>query len=151
MDDPGCCDIEDLFCTENEEVDRQVVNMDDKKEIIDQSATVLVTKLNNKNPEELCMKAMTVPNTFSMINNPNIFIGDSGASTHSTQYGQELVNIHKGNDNDLVMVMKASVFGNLPGTVCNKYGEVIRKGIMQDVTYCPIMQCNVFSLTKLLL
>ena len=51
MDDPRCCDIKNLFCTDNEEVDCQVINMDDKKEIIDQSATVLVTKLNNKNPE----------------------------------------------------------------------------------------------------
>ena len=53
MDDPRCCDIEDLFCIDNEEADCQVVNMDDKKEIIDQSTVVLVTKLNNKNPEEL--------------------------------------------------------------------------------------------------
>ena len=41
------------------------------------------------------MKTMTVPNTVSMLNNPNIFIGDSGASIHSTQYGQGLVNINK--------------------------------------------------------
>ena len=131
-DDPRCCDIEDLFCTDNEEVDCQDVNMDDKKEIIDQSAAVLVTKLSNKNPEELCMKAMTVPNTVSLLNNPSIFIGDSGASTHSTQCGQGLVNNHKGKDNDSVMVgsdilMKASVVGNFSGTICNKYGEAIRK------------------------
>ena len=30
------------------------------------------------------MKAMSVSNTVSMLNNPNIVIGDSGASTHST-------------------------------------------------------------------
>ena len=30
------------------------------------------------------MKAMTVSNTASMLNNSNIFIGDSGASTPST-------------------------------------------------------------------
>ena len=148
MDDPRCCDIEDLFCANNEEVDCQVVNMDDKKEIIDQSAAVLVTQLNNKNPEELCMNVMTVPNTVSMLNNRNIFIGDSGGSTHRTQYGQGLVNILKGKGNDSVMVgssnlMKASVVGNLPGTIYNKYGEAIRKGIMQNVTHYPSMQCNV--------
>ena len=48
-------------------------------------------------------------------------------------------------------LMKASAVGNLPGTICNKYGEEIRKGIMQDVTHCPNIQCNVLSLTKLLL
>ena len=79
--------------------------MDDKKEIIDQSAAVLVTQLNNKNPEELCMKVMTVPNRVSMLNNPNIFIRDSGAFTHSTQYGQGPVNIRKGKENDSVVVI----------------------------------------------
>ena len=49
------------------------------------------------------MKAMIVPNTVSMLNNQNICIGDSGGSTHSTQYGQGLVNIHKGKDNDSVI------------------------------------------------
>ena len=102
------------------------------------------------------MKAMTIPNTVSMLNDPNIFIGDSGASTHSTQHGQGLVHIHKGKDNDLVMIgsgnlMKASVVGNLPGTICNKYGEAIRRGIMQHATHCPSIQCNIFSLTELLL
>ena len=47
--------------------------------------------------------------------------------------------------------MKASVVGNFPGTICNTHGEVLRKGIMQDTTYCPSMHCNVFSLTNLLL
>ena len=79
------------------------------------------------------MKAMTVPNTVSMLNNPNIVIGDSGASTHSNQYGQGLVHMYKGKDNDSVMVrssnvMKTSVVGNLPGTIFNKYGGTIRKG-----------------------
>ena len=94
------------------------------------------------------MEAMNVPNIVSMLNNTNIFIGDSGAFTHSTQYGQGLVNIHKGNDNDSVIVesgnlLKASVVGNLHGTLYNKYGEAIRKEIMQDVTYYPSMQCNI--------
>ena len=108
MDDPGCCDIEDLFCINNKEVDSQDINEDDKKEILDQSTTVLVTKLNNKNQEEMRMNAMTVPNTVSMLNNPDIFIGDLGTSTHSTQYDQGLVNIHKGKENDLVMVVSGN-------------------------------------------
>ena len=61
-------EVEDLFCTNNEEVDCQ----DDKKENFKESDTVLVTKV------------VTVPNTVSMLNNSNIFIGDSGATTHST-------------------------------------------------------------------
>ena len=48
-------------------------------------------------------------------------------------------------------LMKANVVGNFPGTICNKCGGAIRKGIMQNVTHCPSMQCNIFSLTKMML
>ena len=73
------------------------------------------------------MKAMTVPNTVIILNDLNIVIGDSEASTHSTKYDQGLVNIHKGKDHDLVIVgsgklMKASVVCNFPGTICDKDG-----------------------------
>ena len=50
------------------------------------------------------MKVMTVPNTVNILNNPNIFIGDSGASNHSTQYGEGIINRKKGNSGDSVMV-----------------------------------------------
>ena len=98
---------------------------------------------------------MTVPNTASILSNQNMFIRDWDAFTHSTQHGQVLVNVQKGKENDSVMVgsgnlTKASVFSNLLGTICNRHSEILRKGIMQDVTHCPSMQCNVFSLTKLM-
>ena len=105
MDDPRCRGVDDLFDTDSEEVDCQDVNENDKKTEIYHYITVLVTKLNIKNEEELCMKVMTVPNRVSMLNNPNIFIGDSGAFTHSTQYGQGPVNIRKGKENDSVVVI----------------------------------------------
>ena len=89
MDDLRCCEVEDLFGTDNEEVECQDINEDDIKVKLDKSTTVLVTKLNIKNEEELCMKAITVPNTVSMLNNPTIFIGDSDIYTHSTRYGQD--------------------------------------------------------------
>ena len=62
----------------------QDVNEDDKKIELNNSTTVLITKLNIKKEDELCMKAMTVPNPVSIVNDPNIFIRDSGAFTHST-------------------------------------------------------------------
>ena len=48
MDDSRCCDIDDLFGNDSEEVDCQDVNEDDKKVIIDISTTVLVTKVKMK-------------------------------------------------------------------------------------------------------
>ena len=50
------------------------------------------------------MKSMTIPNTVSMLNDPTIFIEDSGASMYNIQHGQDLVNIQKGKEKDSVMV-----------------------------------------------
>ena len=50
------------------------------------------------------MKTVTAPNTVSMLNDPNIFIGDFGASTHSTLGGEGLINMKRGEANDVVIV-----------------------------------------------
>ena len=102
------------------------------------------------------MKEMSVSNTVSMLNNPNIFIGDSGASTHNTHFVGGIINIKRGYTNDSVMVgngnvMTANIVGDLPGMICNRYGDEMSKGLIQEVTHCPSMKCNVFSITKLLL
>ena len=47
--------------------------------------------------------------------------------------------------------MTANVVRDLPDIVCNRFGEEMNKGILQKVTHCPSMRCNVFSITKLLL
>ena len=48
-------------------------------------------------------------------------------------------------------VMIANVVRDLPDIVCNRFGEEMNKGILQKVTHCPSMRCNVFNITKLLL
>ena len=101
------------------------------------------------------MKVMTVPNTMNILNNPNVVIGDSGASNHSTQYGEGIINRKKGNSRDSVMVrsgrvINATVVGDLPGTICDKHGTEIGDAIIQEITHYPNMRCNVFSVTKLL-
>ena len=78
------------------------------------------------------MKAMSVSNTVSMLNNPNIVIGDSGASTHSTQFGRGIINIKRGHTIDSVMVgsgnvMTVYIVGNLPGIKWNRFGERIEQ------------------------
>ena len=104
--------------------------------------------------EEICMKVMTVSHSVNILKTPNIFIGDSGASNHSTQYGEGIINRKKGNSGDSVMVgsgrvINATVVGDLPGTICDKYGTEIGDAIMQEIAHCPNMRCNVFSVTKL--
>ena len=118
---------------------------------------------NNKSDQELIkaekevsMNVMTVPNSVHILNDPNIFIRDFGASNHSTQYGDGIINCTKGNSGDAVMVgsgsvINANVVGDLPGTICDKHGTGLTDGIIQEIAHCPNMRCNVFSVTKLLL
>ena len=106
--------------------------------------------------KEVCMKAMTVPNTVHILNDPNIFIGNSGAPNYSTQCGEGISNCKKTNSGDAVMVgsgcvINTNVVGDLPGSICNKNGTEIIEGIIKEIAHCPNMRCNVFSVTKLLL
>ena len=97
--------------------------------------------------QEICIPA--IPSIFQ---DPNIFIGDTGASTHGTMYKEGIVANHT--DLDVAMMgngeqVQAEKVGNISGTICDKNGTEIRNGVMQDVSYRPGMKCNVFSITKM--
>ena len=97
--------------------------------------------------QELCIPAVT-----SMLQDPNVFIGDTGASTHGTMYKDGSV----GNCTELDVAMmgngekvQAEKVGNISGVICDKNGTEIKNGVIQDVSYRPGLKCNVFSITKM--
>ena len=99
---------------------------------------------------------MHFPHTIEELKNPNMFTGDTGASSHSSQYQNGMVNLHDGQDGDSVMVgsgavVKANKIGNILGEVCDNSCTVLQKGQMVNVAHCPEMRCNVYSLTMKLL
>ena len=95
---------------------------------------------------------MCIPAAPSIFQDPNVFIGDTGASTHGTMHKEGIV----GNRTELDVTMmgngehvQAEKVGNISGTICNKNGTEISKGVMQDVSYRPGLNCNVFGIIKI--
>jgi hypothetical protein len=88
-----------------------------------------------------------------LLNDPNVWIGDTRATTHNTAYVCNSINHHKATKYDNIMGVtgiqaKAMTIINIP---C----EVERKGkkekiMLKDVTYIPESWYNLFSLTKLI-
>ena len=73
------------------------------------------------------------PHTIEALKNYYMFIGDIGASSHSSQYQKEMVNIHDEQDGDSIMVdseavVKANKIRNIMGKVCDNRSTVLRKG-----------------------
>jgi hypothetical protein len=98
---------------------------------------------------------MAVPEVQELLDDPNIWIGDSGATVHMTPHRQGLINTRTAKQNESVtmgnkMVEKAQVIGDLPGVICDKYGNIKSKTVLQDVVYIPTGGYNWFSLTKLM-
>ena len=141
----------DGFC---KEINAAAIEEDDER--IELLMTVQDVENNNEiiEKEEAIFtgQEMCIPAVQSIFQDPNIFIGDTGASTHSTMYEEGIV----GNQSDLDVAMmgngeqvQAEKVGNISGTICDKNGTEIRNGVMQDVSYRPGMKCNVFSITKM--
>jgi hypothetical protein len=98
---------------------------------------------------------MAFPEVKELLDDPNIWIGDSGATVHMTPYQHGLVNTRKAKQNEAVTmgnktVEKAQVIGDLPGTICDKHGNMKSKTVLQDVAYIPTAGYNLFSVTKLM-
>ena len=48
-------------------------------------------------------------------------------------------------------MMTATMVGDLPGIISNRFGKEMNKLLVQEVTHCLSMRCIIFSITKLLL
>jgi hypothetical protein len=86
---------------------------------------------------------------------PNVFIADSGAFTHSTGSGIGMVDLQEREMNAGIMmpngnIMKPSKTGKLPVAVCNKHAGELFNAVVEDVNNVPEQQLNLFTTTKLI-
>jgi hypothetical protein len=100
-------------------------------------------------------KPLTFPPAFAMLNDPNVFIADTGASAHSTGYSIGLFDMKSTGENEGVMnpdgtVNKTAKIAKLKGTVCSNQGAKLLDITMENVNYVPEQRLNLFSLTKAL-
>jgi Arginine methyltransferase-interacting protein, contains RING Zn-finger len=95
----------------------------------------------------------TLPNSFELLKDPEIWIGDSGASRHSTFSSVAMYECKEAGPDDLITVgngssMKPEAVGKLKVTVCDKFGVKVNTAILQDVIYSKNARFNMFSITK---
>jgi hypothetical protein len=98
---------------------------------------------------------MQFPNQHSLLKDPDIWIGDSAASTHSTGNYQGMYNLKdksyvagiRGIDGN---THKIDSTGDLQGTFHGKLGTAVATVCLQDVSYSPANAFNLISIPQLL-
>jgi hypothetical protein len=83
-----------------------------------------------------------------MLNDPNIWIGDTGATTHMKKSDSGIVTIQKASESNAVMMgnkqLEATTkVGDVYGTICDKYGNEVR-------SHVPGAGCKLFSLSRMI-
>ena len=99
------------------------------------------------------MNEMEFNNSRSILEDPNVFIGDTGATSDSMFSKLGLKNVRKATEEDTIVdasknKITGSVVGDMPSIICNKHGQELRGVNIQDVVYSPKNGFNLFSITK---
>lgn len=103
---------------------------------------------------ELGFTGLTFPTVQALLNDPNVFIADTGSTCHATRSDVGMTNRRNAAERDAITMgngakEKMAFTGELPGIICNKQGQEIAAAIMQDVAYLPSIKFNLFSCSKL--
>jgi len=91
--------------------------------------------------------------TLQALNSPNMWIGDTGATRHSTKYKQGGIDLRPSTSRTRGIsgqAIKPSMEVDLPGMYCDKSGEEQFAVKLQDVDVIPESHSNLISLTKLM-
>ncbi|KAL7563781.1 hypothetical protein ACA910_020465 [Epithemia clementina (nom. ined.)] len=97
-------------------------------------------------------KPSQFPKALELLYDPCMWIADTAATKHVTQFEQgkknvrkQMVNVTMGNN----LVEKATQVCDLPGTKCDKAGQAEFDLMLSDVDLVPTAAFNLFSVTKL--
>lgn len=91
----------------------------------------------------------------NLLLHPNVWIGDTGATTHLTPHKNGFTNLKKSDKKSAGATWgngettKTSMIGDIPGVMFNKNGVPLRKATITNVEFMPEAVFNLFSLTKL--
>ena len=88
-----------------------------------------------------------------ILNDPNIFIADTGATSDSSPSLIGFKNIHKATEEDNIMDASGNSvigekIGDLSGMVCDKNGEEKLRVKIKNLVYTPKSGFNLFSITQ---
>jgi hypothetical protein len=83
----------------------------------------------------------------------NIWIGDTAATVHMSPHEEGMINIKKTRGGITVgngEVMAAKKTGDIPCEICDKYGKTLTTGLIADVALTKNSPFNLFSVTKMM-
>jgi hypothetical protein len=100
------------------------------------------------------LMAMEFPTDQKFLDNPNVWIGDTGASVHMTPHRSGMHDVKAAKLVDTITMANgssenAAVIGSIAGRLCDKNGNVLNDAKIIDVTHLPEAKYNLFSITKL--
>jgi hypothetical protein len=96
---------------------------------------------------------LTFANHQELLQQPNIWIGDTAATVHMSPHEEGMINIKKTRGGITVgngEVMVAKKTGDIPCEICDKYGKTLTTGLITDVSLTKNSPFNLFSLTKMM-
>ena len=92
--------------------------------------------------------------SLEILKNPNIWVGDTGATTNTCHNKDGCVNEKENNALSMGIEGKASKCHSevdIPGIICDKYGNEVQEVTLRKCRYNPNANFNLLSLTKLLM
>ena len=105
--------------------------------------------------EEVDKMELEFPSTQELLTNPNVWIGDTGATVHNTAHSECVVSKRKTTEADAISWGNGSsddtaTIGNMTGMICDKNGNQLHRAVMKDVRVTPTGKFNLFSLSKMM-
>ena len=103
---------------------------------------------------ELGLSQMTFPKTTELLCNPEVWIADMGASTHSTPYLHGMTNRHTPDDATGIHTAAGTIattktIGDIKGQVHDQFGNALNKVKLQPVHHISSGRFNLFSVSRL--
>jgi hypothetical protein len=108
------------------------------------------------NGYELMMCQLTFAQHKDLLHDSNIWLGDSGASSHSTAYQHGMTNMVDATSSDGIVVGNNQVntvksIGDIPGIFYNKFGDACVSATLTHVSYSRDNAFNLLSFPQLLM
>jgi hypothetical protein len=80
-----------------------------------------------------------MPNTKAPLEDTYIWIGHTGASTHSTSHKKGMVNLCNAHSSDNIQIGNSDInhadyIGDVPGTIYDQFGAAQSTSMLKDVT-----------------
>jgi hypothetical protein len=100
---------------------------------------------------ELLLMAMSFPKALDILDDPNVWIVNTGASCNSTPHSKGAVNMRKGNGGVIFSNGKnndANEIFDLPGVIMDQNRNEKLPATFQNVKHVRLAKFNLFSLTK---